>query len=49
MTTEEQYEKFKDCARHSVKPISDEKIKEIMTLVEKLEAVSDMSELTCLL
>ena len=44
LTREEFFEKFRDCARHSAKPILPERLEKILAFLEDIEAVKDMSQ-----
>ena len=42
-------QKFRDCAAHSVRPLSEQRISDLIATVGRLETLSDVRELTELL
>ena len=49
LTYEQCYEKFRKCSRFALRPLGTERVKEIGRLVENLERLQDISELTSML
>lgn len=49
MSVAQQRAKFLDCAATAARPVAPERAREIMAMVDRLEAVSDMRQLAALL
>ncbi len=49
LTREEFLEKFKDCARHSAKPINSERLEEILASLESIEKTKNINQLVKLI